>query len=90
LRAGQLTEASTGTASLDLTVRNNSISTPNAAASEALEGIGLTVGIDTAETDRLCANLTGNTVSGQNGGTNGPQSSVVVRQRGGTTFILTG
>ncbi|KQR25664.1 hypothetical protein ASF71_18435 [Deinococcus sp. Leaf326] len=33
LRAGQLTEASTGTASLDLTVRNNNISTPNAAAS---------------------------------------------------------
>jgi hypothetical protein len=90
LRAGQLTEASTGTASLDLTVRNNSISTPNAAASEALEGIGLTVGIDTTETDRLCANLTGNTISAQNGGTNGPQSSVVVRQRGGTTFILTG
>ena len=90
LRAGQLAETDTGSARLDLTLRNNTVSTPSAAASEALEGIGLTVGIDAAETDQLCANLTGNTISAQNGGTIGAQSAVVVRQRGGTTFTLTG
>lgn len=90
LRAGQLTETDTGSARLDLTLRNNTVSTPSAAASEALEGVGLTVGIDAAETDQLCANLTGNTISAQNGGTNGAQSAVVVRQRAGTTFTLTG